>query len=244
MTARFNPPPNWPTPPPGWVPAAGWQPDPSWGPPPAGWQLWVDEPARVSSVQRWKVATGVAVGLLVVVIWAGASSGDDGDDPMTTAEATVAVDDARAAEEASESAAAEEAAAAEARAAEEAASAEAEEAAASAAEAAEATTVPVEPQVFTQPGQNPDVDLGFVIGAKLSPSIDRDEGWSDTRILALGGEAARMYEEGASEDEVVSYLMNNGMTMLSSHWFMGLAVGAYCSDEANARWTETVEAAE
>lgn len=38
---RFNAPPNWPPPPPGWSPEPGWQPDPSWPPPPPGWQLWV-----------------------------------------------------------------------------------------------------------------------------------------------------------------------------------------------------------
>lgn len=38
---RFNPPPNWPPPPPGWVPNAEWQPDPTWPPAPPGWQFWV-----------------------------------------------------------------------------------------------------------------------------------------------------------------------------------------------------------
>src|ERR1700754_3277405 len=38
---RFNPPPDWPAPPEGWVPPTGWEPDPSWPTPPAGWQLWV-----------------------------------------------------------------------------------------------------------------------------------------------------------------------------------------------------------
>nr|WP_306432864.1 DUF4041 domain-containing protein [Streptomyces harenosi] len=42
MTYRFNPPPGWPTPAPGWLPPPGWQPDPSW-PVPPGWQLWVPE---------------------------------------------------------------------------------------------------------------------------------------------------------------------------------------------------------
>lgn len=41
----FNPPPNWPKPPEGWVPPAGWTPDPSWPPPPPGWELWTDEDA-------------------------------------------------------------------------------------------------------------------------------------------------------------------------------------------------------
>jgi hypothetical protein len=43
---RFNPPPNWPSPPQDWAPPAGWQPDPSWPAPPAGWELWLpEEPA-------------------------------------------------------------------------------------------------------------------------------------------------------------------------------------------------------
>lgn len=40
---RFNPPPNWPPPPPGFAPDGNWAPDPSWPPPPPGWQLWVDD---------------------------------------------------------------------------------------------------------------------------------------------------------------------------------------------------------
>lgn len=44
MSLQFNPPPNWPAPPPGWTPPEGWQPDPSWGPPPPGWNLWVEQP--------------------------------------------------------------------------------------------------------------------------------------------------------------------------------------------------------
>lgn len=42
MTKVYNPPPNWPVPPAGWVPHDGWKPHPSWGKPPAGWRLWVD----------------------------------------------------------------------------------------------------------------------------------------------------------------------------------------------------------
>jgi hypothetical protein len=40
---RFNPPPNWPAPPPGWVPMPGWRPSPEWPAPPPGWQLWIDD---------------------------------------------------------------------------------------------------------------------------------------------------------------------------------------------------------
>src|SRR5690349_5122027 len=45
MAYRFNPPPNWPPPPPGWVPASGWQPPPDWPVPPPGWPLWVEDAA-------------------------------------------------------------------------------------------------------------------------------------------------------------------------------------------------------
>ena len=44
MTVRFNPPPNWPAPPPGWTPPSGWQPDPTWPAAPDGWQFWVEDP--------------------------------------------------------------------------------------------------------------------------------------------------------------------------------------------------------
>ena len=45
MGYRFNPPPNWPAPPPGWVPMPGWRPSPEWPAPPPGWQLWIDDTA-------------------------------------------------------------------------------------------------------------------------------------------------------------------------------------------------------
>jgi hypothetical protein len=41
MVWRFVPPPGWPPPPPGFVPANGWRPDPGWPPAPAGWTFWV-----------------------------------------------------------------------------------------------------------------------------------------------------------------------------------------------------------
>ena len=43
MGLRFNPPPGWPPPPPGFVPPPGWQPDPSWPPAPPGWQLLIED---------------------------------------------------------------------------------------------------------------------------------------------------------------------------------------------------------
>ena len=49
MGYRFNPPLNWPAPPPGWVPAPGWQPSPEWPSPPPGWQLWIDDTAPAPS---------------------------------------------------------------------------------------------------------------------------------------------------------------------------------------------------
>lgn len=51
---RYNPPPNWPKPPEGWAPSAGWSPDPSWPPPPPGWKLWVEDDAP--GVKRAKSA--------------------------------------------------------------------------------------------------------------------------------------------------------------------------------------------
>lgn len=63
---RFNPPPNWPAPAPGWQPPAGWQPDPSWGPPPPGWNLWVDDLGRPAAAPKQGMGTGAKVGLAVV----------------------------------------------------------------------------------------------------------------------------------------------------------------------------------
>lgn len=39
----FNPPPGWPSAPPGWRPPQGWQPDPRWPDAPADWHFWIDE---------------------------------------------------------------------------------------------------------------------------------------------------------------------------------------------------------
>jgi len=66
---RFNPPPGWPVPPPGWVPEATWTPDPSWPPAPPGWQFVVNE-SRPGIPRRiwWLVAAVVAV---VAMVFAG-----------------------------------------------------------------------------------------------------------------------------------------------------------------------------
>lgn len=70
---RFNPPPNWPTPPPGWSPPPGWQPDPWWPPPPPDWPLWLPEaPRRHTGLIVGAILAAVAflavIGV-VVVIW-------------------------------------------------------------------------------------------------------------------------------------------------------------------------------
>src|SRR6516164_1053049 len=64
MSIRLNPPPGWPTAPPGWVPPPGWQPDPSWPDPPPGWNLWIeDTTGRDKQVRAaiWTIAGGGAV---------------------------------------------------------------------------------------------------------------------------------------------------------------------------------------
>jgi hypothetical protein len=65
---RYNPPPGWPPPPPGFTPGPGWEPDPSWPPPPPGWPLWVDDdaaPAR-GDTSKWALAS-LILGILAVI---------------------------------------------------------------------------------------------------------------------------------------------------------------------------------
>ena len=62
---RFNPPPNWPPSPPGWMPPPGWQPDPSWPPPPPGWQLWTSEDSTKRPGRR---RNGLIIGAVVAVL--------------------------------------------------------------------------------------------------------------------------------------------------------------------------------
>jgi len=69
MAQRFNPPPNWPKPPAGWGPSAGWRPDPSWPAAPRGWQLWVDDDTNSSGTSaRTAVTRGGGVGQVIVAI--------------------------------------------------------------------------------------------------------------------------------------------------------------------------------
>ena len=48
---RFNTPPGWPEPPPGWTPPPGWQPNPAWPPAPPGWQFWLPAARRGYNVR-------------------------------------------------------------------------------------------------------------------------------------------------------------------------------------------------
>jgi hypothetical protein len=68
---RFNPPPNWPTPSPGWEPGPDWSPDPSWPPAPPGWQFWMsgslDEPKQPPAMSK-PTQTQQAVGATLPVL--------------------------------------------------------------------------------------------------------------------------------------------------------------------------------
>jgi hypothetical protein len=70
---KYNPPKNWPAPPPGWEPPPGWQPDPNWGPAPHDHQFWVDVPgSRPLTDQRGKAITITALisaGVALILCW-------------------------------------------------------------------------------------------------------------------------------------------------------------------------------
>jgi hypothetical protein len=101
MTARWNPPPNWPAPPQaGWQPPEGWQADPSWGPAPDGWQFWVDDatgaPAATggggaagpTNKRNWFLRHKVlsAIGIVVLLIVIGSAMGGGGDNAPASAD--------------------------------------------------------------------------------------------------------------------------------------------------------------
>ncbi|NMN98652.1 YncE family protein [Nocardiaceae bacterium YC2-7] len=65
---RYNPPPNWPAPPPGWQPDQNWQPDRSWPPAPPGWQLWVDDEQTPLGAQQSRRKRPYIVGALAAVV--------------------------------------------------------------------------------------------------------------------------------------------------------------------------------
>jgi hypothetical protein len=88
-TARYNPPPNWPTPPDGWTPPPGWQPDPSWGPAPEGWQVWLTDKPNENWFSRHKVLTAIgAVVLALTIIGAFVGSGKTSPADENSASAT------------------------------------------------------------------------------------------------------------------------------------------------------------
>ncbi|MEE2570689.1 hypothetical protein V1638_14985 [Pseudarthrobacter sp. J64] len=111
MASKFNPPPNWPAAPDGWVPPADWQPDPAWGPLPEGWQLWIDDavdPPAVLGKRNWfarhKVLSVVG-GVLVLGLFGSIANGANGgsqasplvaDSPSPTAAPAVATKPAQA----------------------------------------------------------------------------------------------------------------------------------------------------
>lgn len=74
---RFNPPPGWSVPHPGWAPPQGWTPPPHWPPAPEGWQFWIPTtaeggtapPRRSKATQKtlW-VAIGAGVIALTAVL--------------------------------------------------------------------------------------------------------------------------------------------------------------------------------
>jgi hypothetical protein len=72
---RFNTPPGWPEPPPGWLPSSDFTPDPSWPPPPEGWELITDDGQGAMSQVRG--AAGKVVGREEIedpdVLWHGQS---------------------------------------------------------------------------------------------------------------------------------------------------------------------------
>jgi hypothetical protein len=87
--ARFNPPPNWPTPSEGWTPPPGWQPDPSWGPAPDGWSLWLTDQPKGNWFSEHKVLAAVgAVVLALMVIGAFAVGSKTGVADESAASAT------------------------------------------------------------------------------------------------------------------------------------------------------------
>src|SRR5829696_2185774 len=84
---KFNPPPNWPAPPPGWTPPQGWKAPANWPPPPKGWKFWLPDEKDGSWFGRHKTLTsvGVLAALLLLFIVSVASGGDD---PSPNAAAT------------------------------------------------------------------------------------------------------------------------------------------------------------
>ena len=83
LARRFNPPPNWPAAPAGWVPPPGWQPDPSWGPPPPDWPLWVTYRANPRAF-AWSFAFAGAYYLLILIVALVGTGGNLNPGPLVT----------------------------------------------------------------------------------------------------------------------------------------------------------------
>ncbi|GAA3708671.1 hypothetical protein GCM10022204_28470 [Microlunatus aurantiacus] len=75
LARRFNPPPNWPAAPDGWVPPPGWQPDPAWGPPPPDWPVWVGYRANPRAF-AWSFGFAGGFYLLILVVALIGTGGD------------------------------------------------------------------------------------------------------------------------------------------------------------------------
>ncbi len=137
MSARFNPPPNWPQPPAGWTPPPGWVPDPSWEPVPEGWQLWVEDiavdsvtpadsdgspsapppgsppgPAEAMKKKSWvarhKVLTSLGAIVVLFVVIGALNGGGSGSDSEAPAAASTPTQEPQEDEATSEDAAAQE----------------------------------------------------------------------------------------------------------------------------------------
>ena len=95
---RWNPPPNWPSAPDGWVMPKDWQPDPVWGPAPEGWEFWSlndkavsafssqasPEQKRTQNKKTLKVVGGI-LGALVLTVIVGSAIGGGSKTPTAAA---------------------------------------------------------------------------------------------------------------------------------------------------------------
>jgi hypothetical protein len=88
---RYNPPPNWPAPPPGWTPPQGWKAPANWPSPPKGWKFWLPDENDGSWFGRDKVLTGVGGGLAALLLIGTIASGGDNPVPNATGTPSFAV---------------------------------------------------------------------------------------------------------------------------------------------------------
>jgi hypothetical protein len=103
QTARYNPAPGWPVPPPGWQPPANFTPDPAWGPAPEGWQVWVPvtPPAyttaavlptgvgRSNNHKTLKIVLGGIALFILLMIVIGSASGSKSGSPTASTPGTI-----------------------------------------------------------------------------------------------------------------------------------------------------------